>query len=660
MFLKRALAALALCACLCLIFYQPAPVEAVAPCIWETVSAAAFASERITDLAVSPNYAQDGTMFALTFASGGHNLWRTQDGALSWRKVAASGGCCWDYIELSPYYGISARVVYLLGSGTGGAMLWHSSDAGENWVSRTAPADTGSPSPFMAASDTCLYIAGFDGLNNRPFVCYSSDAGMNYTTGGALGNVPVHSLSISRDSAQNTVLLAGDTYGGVWMSGNNGAAFQPVAPGQLTGRISVAFDAHFMENYTVYAASSDSGGGIYRISVGSGLLWERVDAASSAGGLAGGVAVSASGVLYVASSRAVDYASSQGGLLRCLDPAGEPYAWQRVAGGLPDGTVLREGILECSGNRIWAVDSAGNYLLTFEDTLSEPVKLFYPLNEACGIGNASTASVSGVTLNWQPADGAEMYEWQLGRNKEFSVLPSGFSGNTADTTAPLPSLSCGETYYWRVRAVAPLYSPWSEIWSFTTSFSPVKPGVPGLVAPLSADTELLPLFRWDAASGAEAYEIVVSRNMDLSSPVISKTGAQAEADNFWQCGITLDYGTPYYWRVRAVGESGCGEWSEKGVFVTLAEPVAVPSATAPLPPAPPLMPSQGVTQQPPQTSQTVLTAAVPSAVIPPPVASRSKGYANDWVWHALAGGVSGAGLIMAAMLLANRRKNRLL
>jgi hypothetical protein len=611
-------------------------------------------------VAVSPKYAQDGTLFVLTFASGGHNLWRSQDGALSWQKVAESGSCYWEYIELSPDYGISARVVYLVGGGDAGPMLWYSADAGLNWLTRPLPEDTGSPSPFIAASDNSFYIAGFDGLNNRPFVCYSADAGMNYTPGCALGSMPVYSLSISRDDAQNTVLLAGDTYGGVWLSGNNAAVFQPVYHGQLTGKISVAFDGHFADNYTVYAASNDSGGGIYCTSIGSGLPWQRLDAGEPSVGLLGGLALSATGVLYAASSQAVDYASSQGGLLRCLAPVEEPYAWQRVISGLPDGTVLRNCILECSGNRIWAVDSAGDYLLTFEDTLSEPVKLFYPLNEASGIGNAAEASVGGVTLNWLPSGGAAQYEWQMSKEADFSAVPGGYKGNTAGTSVAVPVLSCGETYYWRVRAVAPLYSPWSETWSFTTASPEAEPGVPRLIAPLSAGAGLAPLFRWDAVPGAEGYEIVVSPNMDLSVPVISKTGAQRITASYWQCDITLDYGTPYYWRVRATAESGCGAWSEKGLFVTLAEPAFVPASTAPLPPTLPPMPPTGVTEPLPQTSLPATTVTLPAVTYSSPVSTATGSDTPSWMGYAVAGAGAAAVLLTAVLLRANRRKGRLL
>ncbi len=55
----------------------------------------AFSSEQLRDVAVSPKYAQDKTIFVLTFVSSGgsfFNVWRTQDGALTWQKAFAASG----------------------------------------------------------------------------------------------------------------------------------------------------------------------------------------------------------------------------------------------------------------------------------------------------------------------------------------------------------------------------------------------------------------------------------------------------------------------------------------------------------------------------------------------------------------------------------------
>jgi len=148
--------------------------------------------------------------------------------------------------------------------------------------------------------------------------------------------------------------------------------------------------------------------------------------------------------------------------------------------------------------------------------------------------------------------------------------------------------------------------------------------------------------------------------MDLSSPVISKTGEQCITASYWQCDITLDYSTPYYWRVRATAASGCGAWSEKGVFVTLAEPAAVPVNTAPLPPTPPTLPSPCVTEPLPQTSQTVKTTTPAPVTDSPPPAAQTAGNTPAWMGYAAAGAGAAAVLLTAVLLLANRQKGRLL
>jgi hypothetical protein len=211
-----------------------------------------------------------------------------------------------------------------------------------------------------------------------------------------------------------------------------------------------------------------------------------------------------------------------------------------------------------------------------------------------------------------------------------------------------------------VRVEAPFFSLWSEVWSFTTASAEEELGVPVLIAPLSAGVGPMPLFRWNAANGADGYEIVVSESMDLSSPVIRRTDTQSIADNFWQCDITLDYGTPYYWRVRATGEPGCGAWSEKGVFVTVSETVTTATYTALSPPEPPSMPSLVNTLLPSDTSPPVIADVPPESVSAPQVvpAAAEKGLA--WGWYVLGGVALGGCPAAIGLLLARRRKSRLL
>ncbi|RJO62410.1 MAG: hypothetical protein C4542_04110 [Dehalococcoidia bacterium] len=659
----------------------------------------AFSSEQLRDVAVSPKYAQDKTIFVLTFANSGgalFNVWRTQDGALTWQKVfAASGSVQLDYVGLSPDYGRSARVVYLLGSTESGPALWYSADAGSTWSVRPAPEGTGAPNPFIVASDSGLFLSEFDGIN-QAFVRYSANGGASFNAGVSAGSLPVCSMALSPGYAQDRTLLIGNTDGGVLWSSDGGGSFQTVSATPLTGMMRVEFDENFAASRIVYAVSDSSGGGIYSASVGAGQPWQRLDPASPSDETLGGLAVSSTGVLYASSFRPVNAASSRGGLLRCLSPV-SPASFERVTVGLSDGAVLSEGVLECVGNQLWAVDSAGNRLMTFVDTLSQPVRLSFPAHNASDVGNISSGRVSGVSLSWQPLEGATLYQWQLSAQSDFSIIADGFAASSAGTGVTAPSLALASTYYWRVRGITPLYSPWSDTWSFVTA----SLGVPQLVSPLAWGAALKPLFQWNPVSKATGYELVVSRKSDFTNPVVSKTGTHSLTNSYWQSDVALDNSTVYYWRVRALASSLAGEWSAAGAFLTQAATVptttVVPSSTTPntspatttaLPVStpPPSILTTPVTSTVPAVTVTVTilpvlppspvpTVIVPASttaaqspvtVVPPPTAGaplivpQIPGETPDWVYYVLAGGSAGVVLLSAIILLARSRKKPLL
>lgn len=695
---KRALPGILLCACLVLSLSPSRTLQAAAAPGWTTLSTAAFASEPILDLAVSPAYALDRTLFVLTFGTG-FNLWRTQDGALSWQKVlAGSGSVQLNYIGLSPDYGNAARVVYLLGSAESGPALWYSPDAGSTWSVRPAPEGTGAPNPFLVASDSGLYLAGFDAVNNQAFVRYSASGGVSFSAAVSAGSLPLCSMALSPGYAQDHTLLTGNTDGGVLCSSDGGGSFQPVSATALTGVMRVAFDENFAATRAVYTISDASGGGIYSASVGAGQPWQRLDTAFPSDERLGAVAVSSTGVLYAASSRLVNTASSRGGLLRCLSPV-TPALFERVTAGLSDGAGLCEGSLRCADNQLWAIDSANNSLVTFADSLSQPVNLIAPAHNSAGIGVLSGNSVSGISLSWQTLEAGTAYQWQLSTASNFSVIPNGFSGNTAGTSVSAPSLAPVNIYFWRVRVTAPFYSPWSAVWCFSTPSPPVPPGVPQLLSPPQGNVDVIlsPFFHWSQVPDASSYELVVSKRYDYANPVISRTGVRRLATNFWQSDVVLDYSTLYFWRVRAVGSSGTGSWTDTGIFTTLAAAVpastVAPSSTAPsttlavttalavstspplvstslhtaapaatasitmLPPTPVLT----VTSSAPTTDvQSPVTAVAPSTNVSPPVLPQISGETPDWVYYALAGGGSGLVLLSAIILLASSRKKPLL
>ena len=240
--------------------------------------------------------------------------------------------------------------------------------------------------------------------------------------------------------------------------------------------------------------------------------------------------------------------------------------------------------------------------MTYADSLTVPVILTSPPDQAPGIGTIINYNISNVNLDWETSRGATSYKWQLDHDTDFSSVPAGFEGDTQASTARLPLLEPATTYYWRVRATQPVLSPWSAKWSFTTTLNATASALE-LYSPEAGSNgvPLRPVFQWSAVSGADSYELVVSTSPSFDNPTILKVGTYALTGTAWQSNINLDYNTTYYWKIRAIGSDTHSTWSAAGAFITESPPLTSStlnkseSNPAPLPTPPPPSP-------PPQTS----------------------------------------------------------
>ena len=230
--------------------------------------------------------------------------------------------------------------------------------------------------------------------------------------------------------------------------------------------------------------------------------------------------------------------------------------------------------------------------MTYTDSLTQPVTLTSPQDKAQGIGTIIDHTISNVRLDWETAEGATKYEWQLDYETDFSSVPAGFEDSTEASSARLPALEPATTYYWRVRATKPVLSPWSTKWSFTTSLGGdiVAPELESPQAGVS-NVPLKPIFQWSAIAGADSYELLVSTDVSFANPVIVKLGDYALPTTAWQCEVSLNYNTTYYWKVRACSSDSYSAWSATGAFTTESPPTpTAPAQPLPSPPSPPASP----------------------------------------------------------------------
>jgi hypothetical protein len=548
---------------------------------WNQISFIDTAIDVIISAAPSPHYSRDNSLFTLTLKDGGaQSLWRSLNGGDDWERVYASALAGVDEIDrvaLSPKYGKDSQVVFLTGLSNGQAAIWKSADNGQSFRRKTArfPIDC-----WAVVSDDSLFIGSYDGTSGRVYL--TTNSGLSYSDGEVAGSQPLNSIVLSPGYDQDETVLIGNKDGRVYWSRDNGASFRSLpseaASSPLSGIVTVAFDPGYSDNNTVYAAGDTEGESIYRFIIGQSQRWEAID--SPAEGMLGQLIASGEGTLYASNFKA------DGGMERCLNPT---YSlgptFETVTKGLDEGAKLVG--LWLAEHRLWSVDSANIRLVSYYDSLTQPVSLTSPGDEAPGVGTLVNDTARNISLDWETLESADQYRWQLDYDTDFSAVPLGFEGDTKASTAQLPALDPGTTCYWRVRATEPVLSPWSDKWSFTTSIGS-QALAPVLESPEAGASGVAPkpIFQWSAIAGADSYELVVSTKVELDNPTILKTDSYALASTAWQCNVSLDYDTTYYWKVRAVNGDTLSAWSAVGAFSTGPAPLEAEPPPEP-PPSPP-------------------------------------------------------------------------
>jgi len=543
---------------------------------WNQISLIDTTLSDIVDLAPSPN-SQDNTMFMLTFG-GKHSLWCSLNGGKTWERVLSSSLAdidTIDRVQLPPQYGSDNQIVFIAGTSNGNEAIWKSIDDGQTFGRRTVPFPINT---WAVVDNTTLFIGSFDAATNTGLVYHSTNSGSIYSEGATAGDKSLNSIALSPDYGNDETILVGNSDGWVFWSEDNGLSFESlgqqlpdlISGGSDSNSITVAFDPKFSNNNTVYAAShcrktavGDSSA-IYRFIIGKSDSWENID--SPAGGMIGQLLTSPDGTLYATNSKA------NGGMERCLNPT-YPLGptLETVTRGLYDGATLI-GLWLCD-NQLWSVDSTHTSLITYIDSLAQPITLTSPADEAAGVGTIINYTIKNASLDWETLNGATEYKWQLNYDTDFSSDSVPFEGDTRASSAQLPALDPATTYYWRVRATTPVLSRWSDKWSFTTSFG-TEAYAPELDSPQAAaiGVPVKPIFQWSAIAGANGYELVVSTQAAVDNPTILKTGAFALPNTAWQANVELDYDTTYYWKVRAVSSNTYSPWSAVSAFTTEAAP----------------------------------------------------------------------------------------
>ncbi|MDD4859539.1 MAG: hypothetical protein PHR56_04975 [Dehalococcoidales bacterium] len=622
--------------------------------IWNQTGLIDTSITSILEAAPSPRYAQDSTLFLLTFG-GKHSLWRTLNGGLSWERIFSSnltGVDSLSLIRISPQYGMTGKVVFLAGVSATSPAIWKSNDNGQSFnsnlaidpVSRAAiPVDV-----WVLVNDSEFFIGSYDG--SKGLVYHTVNSGFTYEPGATAGSLVLRSIALSPNYAAGGTILAGNSGGWVYSSNDRGNSFKPLpadaATAPLIGDTYVAFDAGFAQSRIIYASSNTADKGVYRFTIGTSSMWERIDGTLPAGARLKQLTVSSDGLLYVANGKA------GGGMERCLDPTFPLNpGFETVTRGLA-ATATLSGMWQ-SGDRLWSIDTAVPQLLTFRESMATQVTLVSPADGAPGVGTVNNHNITNVSLDWV-ANGATTYQWQLDYDTDFSSVPAGFEDTTQASTVRLPALEPATTYYWRVRATAPDLNPWSARRSFTTSLSDETVALRAESPAAGAkDVPVSPLFQWSAVSGADSYELLAATDSAFNNPEVTRVGDYALSATAWQCNVNLKFGTTYYWKVRARTASSRSDWSSVSTFTTGLETTPQETTLTPTPAIPqlpvtpnPTLPSPVYLPHQPQVAPSNPALTPEPLLLPPSLPPAAPGpELPGWMMYLM------GGLILAVIVL---------
>jgi len=568
-------------------------------------------SDSIQDIVPSPDYDNDSTLFMVTH----------------------------DYDSIDP--------LHVTPGDQGVGLLWKTTDGGSHWelicgmtlmIPVPGVSITGIEIPSQYPTDPSVFVTGpvdpVSGADPSNIIVRSNDEGNLFTTtirgkyNSAHNQLPVRTWKvIDKDTLiisnanqiwkttdmgahwdgtddteiatsenvvdmqifNDTTILVGTDDGNVYMCENweTDFSFVQVAdgPGGAGDVVHVKFDTNFDENGLVYAGVNGAGttDGVWRTDANSGDTWDQIyDRTAGADVL--DIDCDGNGIVW-AILTPLAFPNDQN-VVRSVNPNAE----------LPDDVVFQQvdtadGLTSTlSGNMdtaptqtyVFAVGGTLNTeLWAYIDTLIKPT-LITPTDGTTAAGTIIQGSPNArVSLMWEDMPKAQWYDYQVAYDTGFgSIATSG----TIEGTQAAVSLFLGEKFYWRVRVNgSPVFSQWSEIWSFTTPLGPASVK-PVCLSPTEGLTgvSLTPPLQWSSAVEATGFELVVAANCDWSNTIINLTGSSAlGAETAYQITQSLQQGTNYCWKVRAVNADTVtnSPWSDTGTFTTLVIPVPVEEGT---------------------------------------------------------------------------------
>jgi hypothetical protein len=191
--------------------------------------------------------------------------------------------------------------------------------------------------------------------------------------------------------------------------------------------------------------------------------------------------------------------------------------------------------------------------------------------------DAAANQPANPTMIWNAVAGATTYRLQVSTVNTFATTVYNDSTRTS-TSQGMTGLTVGTTYFWRVNAKNSAgTSPYSQIWSFTTSAAPLAPT---LILPidLAVNQATNATLSWNTSIGAVTYRLQVSTSNTFATTVYNDSTISGTSRQM----TGLANGTTYFWRVNAKNVSGTSPYSIIRSFTTIAAAPLPPVLSSPL------------------------------------------------------------------------------
>jgi hypothetical protein len=173
--------------------------------------------------------------------------------------------------------------------------------------------------------------------------------------------------------------------------------------------------------------------------------------------------------------------------------------------------------------------------------------------------------VHNVLFRWTSVPLAETYVVEVATDSLFAnpvTEVRDIPANSVQAAIFAPNTK----YWWRVYARnAEGNGPWSQAYAFTTIIA--GPAKPMLEYPAKSETKLDTniTFTWFTTEGADSYELQIAER----DAFVTLTAELKDLADTTASYSGLKNNTQYYWRVRALNDSGYSQWSEPWKFRTI-------------------------------------------------------------------------------------------